>query len=72
MMGFGFVGLLIVSGVAVALLGGGIPQLARTLGQGTGSGSDRGSSAKSILDERLARGEIDSAEYDKIRAEIER
>jgi uncharacterized membrane protein len=71
MMGFGFGGMLLFWGVLLALLGGGATLVFRQL---TGTGAPAGQqrrTARQILDERLARGEISREEYDLIRARVE-
>ena len=71
MMGFGFLGLLLFGGALLALLGGGAALVSR---QATGTqalGGPEQPTARQILDERLARGEISQEEYDLIRARIE-
>jgi uncharacterized membrane protein len=73
MFGFGFLVLLLVGGLLVALIvgGGGL------LRQGGGadlagrSGERPQRTAREVLDERLARGEINPEEYEEIRARIE-
>lgn len=70
MIGFSLLLLLIFGGVILALAGGG----ARLL-----QGSDRASDTedehqltpRQVLDQRLARGEIDEEEYEAIRARLE-
>jgi putative membrane protein len=56
-----FWGLLTWAGYAL------ITGASRRSGQGTGSSEHRGGSARRILDERLARGEIDIDEYRHLR-----
>jgi uncharacterized membrane protein len=71
MMGFGFGGMLLFWGVLLALLGGGAALAFRQLtGTGAPDGQQR-QTARQILDERLARGEISQEEYDLIRARVE-
>jgi uncharacterized membrane protein len=71
MMILGWLGLLLLSGLIVALLAG---RDALGLGQ---SGTDRNeldshaASARDLLDRRLARGEISPEEYEEIREKIE-
>jgi uncharacterized membrane protein len=65
MMGFGLLGLLVVGCVLFALLGGGAARFSR---QTVGGGQP---TARQLLNERLARGEIDQQEYDRIRRRIE-
>ena len=71
MMGFGFGGMYLFWGILLALLAGGV---ALILGQKTGtlaSASQERRTARQILAERLAQGEIDPKEYDRILARIE-
>ena len=56
-----FWGLLIWAGYAL------ITGASRRGGPGPGSGEHRGDDARRILDERLARGEIDADEYRRLR-----
>ncbi len=72
MMGFGFLGMLLFWGLFVALIVGGLVFLLRQ-SAGTRPPAEKGTStALQILDERLARGEIDREEYERIRAALER
>ena len=72
MMGFGFVGMFLFGGVVLALLAGGGLLLLRQAG-GSGPGGERQRlTAREILDERFALGEIGGEEYDAVRAQIER
>ncbi len=74
MMGFGFlVLLLLVGGILVALLvgGGGVLSKAGDIDLSGLSGQRQQPSARQVLDERLARGEISPEEYEVIRAQIE-
>ena len=71
MMGFGALGLLLFGGALLALLGGGAALISR---QGTGTrllGGPERPTARQLLDERLARGEISQEEYDLILGRIE-
>ena len=71
MMGFGLIGLLLLGGVVIALLVGGTGLLRQFSGSRSFSGRlER--TARQLLDERLARGEIDREEYEAIRATLER
>ena len=71
MMGFGFLGALLFGGALLALLGGGAALISRqTTGTQALGGPER-PTARQLLDERLARGEIDQEEYDRIRGRIE-
>jgi uncharacterized membrane protein len=70
MMGFGFLGMLLLGGVVLVLLVGGAVLV---LGQTTGTrppGGQRWLAARQVLDERLAQGEIGREEYEAIRAQI--
>ncbi len=67
MMGFGFLGMLLFWGLFLALVAGGIIWLVR---QARPSGSAPGKTARQILDERLARGEITPEEYEAIRTKL--
>ena len=71
MMGFGLLGALIFGGALLALLGAGASLFSRqtTATQAT-SGPER-PTARQLLDKRLARGEIDQQEHDRIRSRIE-
>ena len=71
MMGFGFLGMLLFWGVLLLLVGGAILVLRQTAGVRS-PGEERQSTARQILDERLARGEISREEYDAVRAQLER
>lgn len=71
MMGFGFVGLLLFGGVVLALVvGGAVLVFHQTTGPRL-SGGQRQPTARRLLDERFARGEIDREEYEAIRARLE-
>lgn len=71
MMGFGFLLLLLVGGVLVAVLLGGVGLVSRKEGNDRWSFGQRQPTARQVLDERFARGEIGPEEYEKIRAQIE-
>lgn len=71
MMGFGFLVLLLVGGVLVALFVGG-GALLRQSGGFDLPGKKQEPTARQVLDERLARGEISQEEYEEIRAQLER
>ena len=65
-MGWGWGGMWLGPFLMVALLAlliAGIVALVRWMGGGTGNGSGRARTARDILDERYARGEIDREEY---------
>jgi len=68
MMGFGFLGLLLLGGVLIALLGGGATLVTRGLTSARTAGGSALSTARQILAERLARGEITPEEYDLVLA----
>jgi len=72
MIGFGFLLLLLVGGVLVAVLLGGAGLVSRKEGNDGWSLGQRQPTARQVLDERFARGEIGPEEYDKIRAQIEK
>ena len=70
MLGFGFLILLMVGGVVLALALGGGDWLRRT-GAHRASNEQRQPMPRELLDLRLARGEIDQREYEAIRAQLE-
>lgn len=72
MMGFGFLGMLLFWGLFLALVVGGTVFLLRQRGETRSPGDADGATARRILDERLARGEISREEYETIRAALER
>lgn len=67
MMGFGFLGMLLFWGIFLALVAGGAAWLVR---QSRASGEVPEKTARQILDERLARGEITPEEYETLRAKL--
>lgn len=71
MMGFGFLGLLLVGGGLLAALLGGLGLLSRKGETVQWPGGQRQATARQVLDERLARGEISADEYETVRAQIE-
>jgi len=72
MMGFGFLGMLLIGGLLLALLVGGAGLVLReTGGTSQGQRGQRPPTARQVLDERLARGEIEAEEYEAIRARLE-
>lgn len=71
MMGFGFLGMLLFLGAPLALLTGGAALLFRQTSGIRLSGGQNQPAALQVLDERLARGEINREEYETIRARIE-
>ncbi len=72
MMGFGFLGMLLFWGVLLLLLVGGAILVLRQTAGVRPPGEERRAAARQILDERLARGEINREEYDAVRAQLER
>lgn len=72
MMGLGFLLLLLLGGVLVAVLLGGAGLISRKGSNGQWLGGQRQPTARQVLDERFARGEISAEEYETIRAQIER
>ncbi len=71
MMGFGFLVLLFLGGVLLVPLLGGAGLVSRQDGSALRFGGQRQPTARQVLDERFARGEIDREEYETIRARIE-
>jgi len=69
MMGYGFLGMLLFWGVLLLLLVGGAVLLLRQTPGARSTGEQR-PTARQILDERFARGEISREEYDAIRARL--
>ena len=69
MMGYGFLGMLLFWGVLLALLVGGVVLLLRQTPGARSAGGQR-PTARQILDERFARGEISREEHDAIRARL--
>jgi uncharacterized membrane protein len=72
-MGFGldFLGMLLFWGVLVALVVGGAVLAFRQVTGARSWGGQHGPTARQVLDERLARGEISAEEYEAIRARLE-
>ena len=70
-MGFGAIGMVLFWGVVIALVAGGVALLVRQAGSLSRSAAKHQPTALQILDERLARGDISSAEYDELRAKLE-
>lgn len=71
MLSFVFLGLLLLGGALVALLVGG-GALLRSRGGDIGrSNESQERTAREVLDQRLARGEISREEYEAIRDQIE-
>jgi len=73
MFGFGLLVLLFFGGLFVALLQGGSGLLSKAgdIDLSGLSGQRQQPTARQVLDERLARGEISPEEYEAIRARIE-
>jgi uncharacterized membrane protein len=71
MMGFGFLLLLLLGGALVAVLLGGAGLLSRKGLNSQWLGGQRQQMARQILDERFARGEISTEEYETTRAQLE-
>jgi uncharacterized membrane protein len=71
MMGFGvLVWLFVIGGIVVVLIGG-LGWLPRQGGNTQGLVGSRQKTARQVLDERLARGELSSEEYEAIRTQLE-
>lgn len=70
MMAFGFVGMFLFWGVLLALLAGGTVLTLRQTTTTRSPGQHGRSTARQILDARLARGEISREEYHTIRSQI--
>jgi putative membrane protein len=70
-MGFGFLGMLLLWGIPVALVVGVAAWLFRQATDTRQLGGQRQPTARQVLDERLARGEIEAEEYETIRKRIE-
>ena len=71
MLGWSILVLLVVGGFVLALTAGSVGWLSRT-GAFRPSRERNELAARQVLDQRLARGEIDEEEYEAIRARIER
>ena len=71
MMGFGLLGLLLVGGGLLAALLGGLGLASRKGGTVQWPGGQRQPTARQVLDERFARGEISANEYETVRKQIE-
>ena len=71
MMGFGLLGLLLVGGSLLAALLGGLGLLSRKGGIIQWPGGPRQPTARQVLDERFARGQIGAEEYETVRVQIE-
>jgi putative membrane protein len=71
MMGFGFLWLLVLGGALVVVFLGGLGLLAGKNSNSQWLGGQRQPTARQILDERFARGEISAEEYETVRAQLE-
>jgi uncharacterized membrane protein len=72
MMMFGWLGLLLLGGILIALMiGGGGAFLLRQAEDGSATDGEQKTTARETLDRRLARGEISREEYEDIRRQIE-
>jgi len=70
-MGFGFLGMFLLWGIPLALvIGGAVWAFRQTTGDRP-PGGQRQQTARQVLDERFARGEISREEYKEIRVQIE-
>ena len=72
MMGFGFLGMLLLWGIPLTLAVGGAAWIFRQAAGTRPSGEQPQPTAHQILDERFARGEVSAEEYEMIRAQVER
>lgn len=70
MMGFGVIGVVLLVGLLILLIVGAV--VIAMLVSGRDDKSSARGSAREILDERYARGEIDREEYERMRAELGR
>jgi uncharacterized membrane protein len=68
-MGFGLLGLVVLFAVICVLIVGSA-WLVRGLFPGSGSSSGRAATAKELLDQRYARGELARAEYEAIKQDL--
>lgn len=69
-MGFGFLGMLLFWGILLVVVIGGAAWVFRQVTGTHQSGEHHQPTARQVLDERLARGEIDQEEYELIHARI--
>ena len=69
-MGFGFLGMLLFWGILLVVAIGGAALVFRQVAGTRPSGRQHQPTARQVLDERLARGEVDQEEYELIRARI--
>ena len=71
-LGFGFLGMLLFWGILLVLVVGGAVLVFRQTTGGRPLNGQRQPTARQVLDERFARGEINQEEHEAIRAQIER
>ncbi|MFQ6101670.1 MAG: SHOCT domain-containing protein [Anaerolineae bacterium] len=71
MMGFGFLLLILVGGGLLVAFLGGLGLMSRKGGGIQWPAGPRQPTARQVLDERFARGEISAEEYEVLRAQIE-
>jgi putative membrane protein len=71
MMGFGFLGMLLFWTALLALVVGSVVWVFRHATGTRSSGDQRQPTARQVLDERFARGEISREEYEVVRARLE-
>ena len=69
-MGFGFLGMFLFWGILLVVVVGGAVIVFRQITGTRPSGGQYRPTARHVLDERFARGEIDQEEYKAIRARI--
>jgi putative membrane protein len=69
-MGLGFLGMLLFWGILLVVVIGGVAWTFRQITGTHPSGEQHQPTARQILDERLAQGEIDREQYEAIRARI--
>ena len=71
MMGFGFFGMLLFWSALLVPLVGGTVLVLRQIAGARSSGEQRRPTARQVLDERFAQGEISREEHEPIRARLE-
>jgi putative membrane protein len=71
MMGFGFLGMFLFWTALLALVVGSLVWVFRQTTGTRSSGDQRQPTARRVLDERFARGEISREEYEVVRARLE-
>ncbi len=71
MMGFGLLWLVLIGGAVLVFALGGLGLVSRKGAGAQWGGAQRQPAARQVLDERLARGEVSSQEYEAIRAQLE-